>query len=324
MKQLLGLATILVLGCGGGSKQPDPVKPDPTGGGGDMAGGGGGGGDMAGGGGGGGDGTGGGGDMKKEPAAPDIGGYHMNKLPEAKYGLLDPNNPKGPEIAVLHGDPSKGGAFLLKIPAGGKAPIHTHTADYHAVVISGTPKHWLPGDKKAKPVDAGSYWFQPGGQPHGDECVGKDPCVVLLIMPGAFDFALSDVKAVKEPGKYTLKAKKDIKYAPADPKQPDGMKLAFVSGDPKTGPVAVMLEVPAGANAGLHSHTSDYHALVVEGAPAHWLPHEKTEGEANEPGTYWFQPGGYDHGDRCTGDKPCRIFVFMDKAFDMKPGKATK
>jgi quercetin dioxygenase-like cupin family protein len=285
---------------------------------------------MAGGGGGDAAGGGGGGAVTKPepPAAPDTGGYHLNKLADAKYGPLDPNNPKGPEIAVLHGDPQKGGAFLLKLPPGMKAPVHTHTADYHAVVLSGAPKHWLPGgDKKAKPLDAGSYWFQPGNQPHGDECTGKDPCVLFLVMTGAFDFAPAPTAkaiAAKDVGKYTLTAKKDAKWGPVDPKQPDGMKMAFVFGDPKTGPVGFMIELPPKANGGIHSHTSDYHAITLEGTPAHWLPHEKGEGEPVEPGTYWFQPGGYDHGDRCASDKPCRAFVFMDKALDFKPAAAKK
>jgi beta-alanine degradation protein BauB len=122
-----------------------------------------------------------------------------------------------------------------------------------------------------------------------------------------------------KPGKYSLVARKDFKFKPLDPKQPKGTKMAVVSGDPKTGPVAFALEIPPGGNAGLHSHTSDYHALVLGGAPAHWLPHEANEGEPVAAGTYWYQPGGYDHGDRCTGDAPCHAFVFMAKALDFKP-----
>ena len=99
----------------------------------------------------------------------------------------------------------------------------------------------------------------------------------------------------------------------------DSTGFMLVSGDPKTGPVAFIVEIPPGGTAGLHSHTSEYHAIVVGGAPAHWLPHEKNEGEAQAVGTYWFQPGGYVHGDRCTGATPCHAFLMMPKPLDVKP-----
>jgi quercetin dioxygenase-like cupin family protein len=305
MKRQLGIL-IVVAGCSGGNKGPaepmpvnDPVASEPA--------------------------------IPDEPVAPtevakpmpppppDTGGYKIVKPEELTYAPLNPEGP-GPEVAVVHGDLESGGAFFLKIPPGGKAGVHTHTADYHAVVISGAPRHWLAGtDKKAKPLAAGSYWFQPGSQPHGDDCTGKEPCVLFIMMPSKFDFAPTPKAKKPAVGKYTLTARKAAKFAPFDPEQPEGMKLAVVHGDPATGPVGFLIEVPAGGNSGLHSHTSDYHAVVLDGAPAHWLPHEANEGEPVGAGTYWFQPGGYDHGDRCTSDTACHAFVFMDKAMDFKP-----
>ena len=46
------------------------------------------------------------------------------------WGLFDPNQPKGIQIAVLFGDPSKPGPFVvrLKIPAGLELGGHTHSA----------------------------------------------------------------------------------------------------------------------------------------------------------------------------------------------------
>ena len=262
---------------------------------------------------------------KKEPPPPDTGGYKLVLPASLTYNSLDPSKPGMPEIAVVSGDLQKGGGFFMKLPPGFKGGLHTHTSDYHAVVVSGAPKHWLPGEeKKAKPLGAGSYWFQPGSQPHGDECTGTEPCVLYLVLPGAFDFAPApNAKAVK-PGKYLMVSVKDVKFNPMDPKQPGGAKMGIVSGDPKTGPLAFIIDMPPGINAGLHSHTSEYHAVVLQGAPAHWLPHEANEGEALSPGAYWFQPGGYDHGDRCTGTANCRAFVMLPKALDYKPAAAPK
>jgi len=300
--------TTLVIGCSGPAKQPAQPQPETAAieaGGPAATGDGSATGDAA--------------KPEKAPSPPDTGGYHLIAPSEVKYAPLDPKGP-GPEIAVLHGDPQKGGAFFLRFPAGAKPGLHTHTSDYHAVVVSGAPRHWLAGgEAKAKPQAPGSYWFQPGNQAHGDECTGKEPCVMFVIMSGAFDMALTPKAKPGPAGKYTLTSRKDAKFAPMDPSNAQGPKVAFLSGDPKTGPVGFIIEIPAGGKAPIHSHTSDYHALVLDGAPAHWLPHQLDQGEALAPGSYWFQPGGFDHGDRCTSSEPCHGFVFMDKAMDFKP-----
>lgn len=263
--------------------------------------------------------------VKAPPPPPDTGGFKLVPAASLTYKPVDPSKPGGLELALVTGDLETGGGFFLKLPPGSKSGLHTHTSDYHAIVVSGAPKHWIAGEeKKAKPLGVGSYWFQPGSQPHGDECTGTEPCVLYLVLMGKFDFAPApNAKAVK-PGKYSLVAVKDLKWNPMDPKQPTGPKTAIVSGDPKTGPVAFIIELPPGASTGLHSHTSEFHGLVLEGALAHWLPHETNQGEPQAPGTYFFQPGGYDHGDRCTGTVLCRTFIMMPKALDSKPAEKTE
>lgn len=316
MKAKLAAALIMVAGCGGGSKKTQDPTPPP----GDMGatdsaasegaatdpG-------MA--------------EVKEvpppPPPPPDTGGFKLVAPADLQYTPLSPEGP-GPEMAVVWGNPQEGAsAFFLRLPPGAKAGVHNHTADYHALVVAGPHKHWLAGGaKKAKPLDAGSFWFQPGGQAHDDECASKEPCVLFVISGGKFDFVADPKAKAPKAGTYTLTARKDAKWAPMDPTKPDGMKMALVHGDPKTGPVAFLIDIPPGGNSGLHSHTSDYHAVVLDGTPGHWLPHEKADGPTVGAGTYWFQPGGYDHGDRCDGDAPCHAFVFMDKAMDFKPGAA--
>ena len=107
---------------------------------------------------------------------------------EAKWFPIDPKNPEGPQLAVASGDPQKGpSAVYLKLKKG-SAGIHSHTADYHAVLVSGTARHWDGEDgSQAKELNAGSYWFQPGKKDHGDECV-SDECVIFLQLASKFDF----------------------------------------------------------------------------------------------------------------------------------------
>ncbi|HEX4923388.1 MAG TPA: DUF4437 domain-containing protein [Bdellovibrionales bacterium] len=106
-----------------------------------------------------------------------------------KWFPMDPKNPDGGQMGVASGDPQKGASVTyLKLPKG-PAPLHSHSADYHAVLVKGEAKHWAAGkEANAEVLKAGSYWFQPGKQDHGDECVSADGCVIALNLAGKFDF----------------------------------------------------------------------------------------------------------------------------------------
>jgi len=82
-----------------------------------------------------------------------------------------PAYPKGAQIAILYGDPSKEGPFALrmKFPAGYKVPPHFHPADENVTVLSGTLYIGM-GDqldeKKAQPLKAGGVMLMPKGMHH--------------------------------------------------------------------------------------------------------------------------------------------------------------
>jgi hypothetical protein len=107
-----------------------------------------------------------------------------------KFTPLDPSNPAGPRVSVVSGElQGKGPVTLfLKLPKGA-APIHTHTAGYYGVLVSGQAKHWKAGEEAgAKALGPGSHWYQPGKAPHGDECLSSE-CLLLLQMDGPYDYA---------------------------------------------------------------------------------------------------------------------------------------
>jgi hypothetical protein len=94
--------------------------------------------------------------------------------------------------APAYGDLAHGahGSFV-KMPAGFVSPLHTHTEDYWAVVISGVAVNGAPGSKDiALPV--GSYWLQKGGEPHITKCISPNECIFFLNQPGKFDYVASD------------------------------------------------------------------------------------------------------------------------------------
>jgi hypothetical protein len=118
---------------------------------------------------------------------------------------------------------------------------------------------------------------------------------------------------------YVLVPAGGAKFSPVDPKNPAGIQMAVLSGDPKTGPTAFLLKLPKGP-APLHWHSSDYYAWTIEGNTRHWLPGKDAEAKPNPPGTFWFQPGGATgaHGDECLSDS-CTVFIQMPGKFDFTP-----
>src|SRR6266705_3740872 len=67
---------------------------------------------------------------------------------QLKWGPAPSVFPKGAQIAVLSGDPFKGGLYVvrLKMPSGYKIPAHNHPTDEMVTVISGN-LHLGMGDK---------------------------------------------------------------------------------------------------------------------------------------------------------------------------------
>ncbi|HYE46099.1 MAG TPA: DUF4437 domain-containing protein [Caulobacter sp.] len=105
-----------------------------------------------------------------------------------RYRLLDPARPDGPAIAVLRGDPATGPSDML-MRFGPMPPVmHTHTANYRLVVLKGEMKHWVQGQTAAdvEVLGPGSFWYQPGGQPHADLCL-SDRCEMFISWDGKRD-----------------------------------------------------------------------------------------------------------------------------------------
>lgn len=106
----------------------------------------------------------------------------MVPIEKVPWAVETPGQPQ--RLGSLWGVRSKGPAgTFLKVPGRWDAPVHTHTADYRAVVIEGIWKHWPEGSNKAAAPDLhpGSYWTQTARQWHADACVSSTPCTILLI-----------------------------------------------------------------------------------------------------------------------------------------------
>ena len=98
------------------------------------------------------------------------------------------------KTAVLWGDPTKGAhGALHKFPAGFEVPLHHHTADHHAIVVSGTAIMTLEGEA-GKKLGPGSYFSFTGKKKHSTKCDAGSECLLFVDCAGPWDVLMVDAK----------------------------------------------------------------------------------------------------------------------------------
>jgi quercetin dioxygenase-like cupin family protein len=122
---------------------------------------------------------------------------------ELAWGEAPKVFPKGAQMAVLHGDPFKKGAYTarLKMPAGYKIPAHWHTLDEQLTIVSGD--FILTMDDGTHELAAGAYHFLPGRMHHAAEARGDT--VVQVSAMGPFD--MHYLNPADDPGNQAAAAK---------------------------------------------------------------------------------------------------------------------
>ncbi len=117
---------------------------------------------------------------------------HSGKVPSntPTSDLQWVETPIGPMASPVSGDFTKGAHITyLRFPAGAKTPLHTHSADYVGIVISGNARHTVKGVPETKRIlPPGSHWFMPANVEHVSECIPGAECVMALVQDEKFDF----------------------------------------------------------------------------------------------------------------------------------------
>jgi quercetin dioxygenase-like cupin family protein len=112
----------------------------------------------------------------------------------------------GIQTVVLAGDPTRAGPYAIEIrvPAHTRIAAHTHRDDRSAVVVSGT---WWFGygsvadEASAKPLPPGSFYTEPGGDPHF-ALTRDEPVIVCITGHGPTDTRYVNAAAdPRRPGK---------------------------------------------------------------------------------------------------------------------------
>ena len=114
------------------------------------------------------------------------------KDPQLKWGPCPPFLPKGCQIAVLHGDPSKNNAdIFFKLPANSIVPRHWHTSAERMVLVSGELHVTYDGHKPVT-LKAGNYAYGPAKLPHKAECKKAGPCLLFIAFESPVDAVPSE------------------------------------------------------------------------------------------------------------------------------------
>ena len=119
---------------------------------------------------------------------------------DLKWGPAPAFMPKGTELTVLHGDPSKKNSdVMLKIPAKEVIPAHWHTSAERMILVSGELHVTYVGQEKAI-LKAGSYAYGPAKARHDAQCVSDVPCVLFIAFEGPVDAIPVEAKETNKKG----------------------------------------------------------------------------------------------------------------------------
>ncbi len=119
-----------------------------------------------------------------------------------KWGPVPAVLPKGAEMAVISGDPSKDGLYVirLKMPAHYKLPAHNHPTTEYVTVLSGN-FHIGMGDKlnpkKSVALHAGGFAEAPAGMNH----YAWAATAAIVQVHGQGPFAITYVNPADDPSK---------------------------------------------------------------------------------------------------------------------------
>ena len=112
----------------------------------------------------------------------------------------------------------------------------------------------------------------------------------------------------------------DLSWEDMHPGSP--VKFSVLWGDHKKGPVGMLLKQPGGGfEAGMHTHASDYHGVLVQGIWIHTVEGDSSAPRELTPGSYVFQPAAQFHNEKFMGSEDCIVYIHQLGKSDFIPFK---
>ena len=221
-----------------------------------------------------------------------------------------PDQPDGPKMSLLSGNP-KEGAFtaLVMLPAGHASGLRYHPATVHGMMISGTLTNGRSAEDVVK-INPGDMWMQPGGEAHFTGCTEAADCIFVGRMEGAMGPVPAETPVEVSTQKVVAAA--DLDLQPLNPEQPNGPRLKVLTGDMKAGPWSGIALIPAGVTTPKRKHGSSFATAVVSGTGA-------GDDISLAEGSIWRETAGTVHTTGCVSESDCIFFISMDGPLDITP-----
>jgi len=223
------------------------------------------------------------------------------------------DDPDGIQIHILTGNPQEGPfVAVVKIPANHTVGLHVHSANFVGAALTEGFAHWAT-DGEAEALPIGSAFYQPGGEPHNDACVGTEPCVLLAFFDNKMDSVPAE--AVVENPQLRVVRSDAIEWKLFNPKMPNGPQIAMIKGSPAEDLMwSALVKFPAGMETNVHTHSANFAGGLISG------PHSRGSGpdslQAMTPGSVWWEVKNTAHMEKCGEEAPCIFVGTMDGKMD--------
>ncbi|HZA70165.1 MAG TPA: DUF4437 domain-containing protein [Nitrososphaeraceae archaeon] len=99
----------------------------------------------------------------------------------------------------------------------------------------------------------------------------------------------------------------DLKWEALVPGSP--VKMSVLWGDYEKGPVGMLLKAPGGSEGPMHTHASDYHAVLVQGTWVHIVEGDSSAPKELTPGSYVMQPAWQYHKEKFKGSEDGIVYI---------------
>jgi len=100
---------------------------------------------------------------------------------------------------------------------------------------------------------------------------------------------------------------------------PFGPKASKVDGDFGKGGHVTYVKFLPGMVTPVHSHSSDYTGIVIQGTTMHWQPGKSDTQIKLAEGSHWSIPGNVPHVSECLPGSECIMAIVQQAAFDFVP-----
>lgn len=280
-------------------------------------------------------------DLTIEGSSVAIDGFEFrNAFDSTDATVYDPDDVgalPGPLMVDAWGERGSAAHGTLGVfPPGFAAPLHTHSNDYHGVVLRGEMTNpfgtdldvFLDADDAnnngSVTMGPGSYWYVPAGSQHTTTCVGPEVCWFYFHSEALFDFApIVDAAGDLNPGVVleaphadsVLLPRGDLEFA-GDPGS--FVQFAPASGDMAAGAHGTFGLFSAGAASPSHIHSAEYYGVVVSGDLAN--PFNLAAASTRlGTGGFWTVPADAVHITECASGSDCLFYFHARAGFDFEP-----